>query len=175
MSKSSKITVKIVGQEYSIIKKVKEFIDTIVEETMVLEPIAEKSEDIYKNITEKYYYAKKYVYLSTNSKSDTVYGEIYAKVEDVINDNSTPREYDENVKVSVKYLRNIIDTNNRINQSSDTWEKDFQMQNDVSDSVMTAINSVIYDACVDEYNKPSFAETVLDAIEIGISESLEKI
>ena len=55
-------------------------------------------------------------------------------------------------------------------QNEDTWEKDFQEQNNVSDAVMSAISHVIYDGSIDEYNKPGFASTVLDAINVGIQE-----
>jgi hypothetical protein len=174
----SKVTIKISGQDVQINSKIKEFIDSIVEETMSLSEVITKSSDIGNNIRNQYYYAKKYIYMPShlatigNSDTLTVFGEMFEKIEDILNETSVPREYESDKTIAKKYLKSVVSRYNKELQSDDTWDKDFQEINNVSDSIMSAILRVIYDSCVDEYNKPFFAETILEAINVGATEAL---
>ena len=104
----------------------------------------------------------------------TVYGVMFSEIEDVVNSISTPREYSENIETAKRYLKSIVHKYNNVRQTEETWESDFQKENKVSDKVMEAINATIYEASTDTYNKPSLANRILSAIEVGVNEALVK-
>ena len=174
------VTVKLLGKDMEINSDVKIYIEEIVEKTMSLSEVKKKSDDIGNNIRNNYYYAKKYIsmplHLTEYRTADTLtaFGEMFDVIEEMLNRTSVPREYENDKETAKKYLKHIVTKYNRLTQTDDTWEKDFQKMHEISDSLMSAIHNVINEGSVDEYNKPSFAEDVLDAINIGISESLLK-
>ena len=167
----SKENIKILGREIQINTKVKTLIDSLVEKTMSLSDVIKKDDSISFNIANNYYNAKKYISLPSSSRDKLLLPEI----EELLYSVSTPREYANNLVMVKKYLAFVVSKYNNATQSDDTWQSDFQKENNLSDDVMSAISNVTYESSVDEYNKPSLAEDVLSAINIGISEALLKV
>ena len=169
----SKVTIKIRKEEFAIPQAIVNFIDENITTCLTLRTPIEKSDSISENIQNGYYCQKEYEFITDSSHCEN-YKDFKVVVEDIVNDNSTPREYEYNWAVAKKYISHSIRNFNNVRLNDDTWESDFQSINNVSDSVMSAINTVINESSVDEYNKPYMAETVLDAINVGISEALVK-
>ena len=175
----SKVAVKISNKEVEINENVMHFIDDIVDGTMGLADVIVK-DDISTNIRNNYYYSKKYISMPLTwsdfgrGKKNSIFNDMFDKVENIINETSTPREYASDVEIAKEYLKHVVNKYNNIRQNQDTWENDFKTLNDVSDTVMKAIIAVIYETSTDEYNKPSLAEDILDVINIGVAEAMKK-
>ena len=139
-------------------------IKKIIEEQLIENVKIEKVEDIQENINSGYYFQKKYKQFSNEDMSI-----IKSKVEEIVNNTVSPRDYSNKMKETYKIIQDEIRKTKVGNIVEETWQTDWFLENNIiDDAVQNSISNLIFEIEPDIYNLVSYADNILEVVDAAM-------